>query len=78
MSIKNTAGINFSREKVLRQVEAVESSLNRVKADLANEVKEDDVSVNHANMERWLATSGELTRAINEHDVAVAYGFGGI
>jgi hypothetical protein len=76
MGIKNTAGINHSREKVLRSVEQVEEVLNRVKSELANEVKEDDVSVSHANPEWWMASSTELTKAIAEHDVAVAYGMG--
>jgi len=77
MAIKNVAGINYSREKVLRQVTAVEEVLNRIKSELADEVKEDDVSLSHANVKWWLATSTELTTVIGEHDVAIAYGMGG-
>jgi len=76
MGIKNIAGINYSREKVLRSVASVEEVLNRMKSELANEVKEDDVSVSHANLEWWMASSTELTKAIAEHDVAIAYGMG--
>jgi hypothetical protein len=77
MGIKNTAGINYQRQKVLDAVASVEEVLERIKTELGQDVKEDDVSVSHVNMEWWLASSTKLTQASAEHDVAVAYGMGG-
>jgi hypothetical protein len=74
MSIKNPEGINIGRENVLEQVKQAEEVLERIKSDLTWEVQEDDAGVNHASMDRWLDCSTKLTKAIGEHDVAIAYG----
>ena len=74
MAIKNPVVINYQREKVLAQAATVQNLLNRIKSDLASEVKEDDTCVSHANLEWWLASSSELTKEIAAYDVAVAQG----
>ena len=52
----------------------VEEVLERIKSELADEVKEDDTSVSRANLEWLLASNSGLVKAVAEHEVSVAYG----
>jgi len=74
--MKNLVGMNEQRRRVLIAVDGMQVILDRIKSDLAEEVTEKSTSVSGVNLEWYLASHIALVKAINAHDVSVAYAVG--